>query len=166
MNYLRNAEAGLVLTQDAVVTKNNGQIRIIPLKGMPDMVLNAAMLRDIADKYLPLVKPAISDLDNNLFRNCEAYSNVDFCPNPILLGALLQDCRDVRSGGQTECVRDGAARPVRGYMGFHRNAYPRLVLYLFCPVCGFDGLGRQRSREKPASLGGAHIRNPGVAVQV
>ena len=60
MNYLKNAEAGLVLTQDAVVTKNNGQIRVIPLKGMPDMVLNAAMLRDIADKYLPLVKPAIA----------------------------------------------------------------------------------------------------------
>jgi len=60
MNYLKNPEAGLVLTQDAVVTKNNGQIRIIPLKGMPDMVLNAAMLRDIADKYLPLVKPAIA----------------------------------------------------------------------------------------------------------
>ncbi len=60
MNYLKNAESGLVLTQDSLVTKNNGQIRIIPLKGMPDIVLNAAMLRDIADKYLPLVKPAIA----------------------------------------------------------------------------------------------------------
>jgi hypothetical protein len=60
MNYLKNVGAGVVLTQDAVVTKNNGQIRIIPLKGMPDIVLNAAMLRDIADKYLPLVKPVIA----------------------------------------------------------------------------------------------------------
>jgi hypothetical protein len=60
MNYLKNVDAGLVLTQDAVVTKNNGQIRIIPLKGMPNIVLNAALLRDIADKYLPLVKPAIA----------------------------------------------------------------------------------------------------------
>jgi hypothetical protein len=60
LNYLKNAEAGLVLTQDAVVTKNNGQIRIIPLKGMPDIALNAALLRDIADKYLPLVKPVIA----------------------------------------------------------------------------------------------------------
>jgi len=60
MNYLKNAETGLVLTQDAVVTKNNGQIRIIPLKDMPDIVLNAALLRDIADKYLPMVKPAIA----------------------------------------------------------------------------------------------------------
>jgi len=60
MNYLKNAEAGLVLTQDSVVTKNNGQVRIIPLKGMPNIVLNAALLRDIADKYIPLVKPAIA----------------------------------------------------------------------------------------------------------
>ncbi len=60
LNYLNNVEAGLVLTQDAVVTKNNGQIRVIPLKGMPDIVLNSATLRDLADKYLPLVKPVIS----------------------------------------------------------------------------------------------------------
>ena len=59
-NYLKNAEAGLVLTQDAVVTKNNGQVRVIPLKGMPDIVLNSSMLRDIADQYLPFVKPAIA----------------------------------------------------------------------------------------------------------
>ena len=60
INYLKDAEAGLVLTQDALVTKNNGQIRIIPLKGIPDIVLNAALLRDIADKYLPLAKPTIA----------------------------------------------------------------------------------------------------------
>jgi hypothetical protein len=60
LNYLNNVEAGLVLTQDAVVTKNNGQIRVIPLKAMPDIVLNAATLRDLADKYLPYVKPVIS----------------------------------------------------------------------------------------------------------
>ena len=60
VNYLKKVEAGLVLTQDAIVTKNNGQVRIIPLKGMPDMVLNAAMLRDIADKYIPLIKPVIA----------------------------------------------------------------------------------------------------------
>ena len=60
INYLKNVEAGLVLTQDSIVTKNNGQIRIIPLKGMPDIVLNAALLRDLADKYLPLAKPVIA----------------------------------------------------------------------------------------------------------
>ncbi len=60
LNYLKNAESGLVLTQDAVVIKNNGQIRVIPLKGMPDIVLNAALLSDIADKYLPFVKPFIA----------------------------------------------------------------------------------------------------------
>lgn len=60
VNYLKKVEAGLVLTQDALVTKNNGQVRIIPLKGIPDMVLNAALLSDIADKYLPLVKPVIA----------------------------------------------------------------------------------------------------------
>jgi len=59
-NYLSKVEAGLVLTQDAVVTKNNGQIRVIPLKGMPNIVLNSATLRDLADKYLPFVKPVIS----------------------------------------------------------------------------------------------------------
>jgi hypothetical protein len=60
LNYLNNVEAGLVLTQDAVVTKNNGQIRVIPLKSMPNIVLNSATLRDIADKYLPYVQPVIS----------------------------------------------------------------------------------------------------------
>jgi hypothetical protein len=60
ISYLKDVEAGLVLTQDAIVTKNNGQIRIIPLKGMPNMELNGSMLRDIADKYLPLIKPVIA----------------------------------------------------------------------------------------------------------
>ncbi len=58
LNYLKDTEAGVILTQDAVVIKNSGQIRIIPLKGFPDIVLNSAILRDIADKYLPLVRPA------------------------------------------------------------------------------------------------------------
>jgi len=58
LNYLKDSEAGVILTQDAVVIKNSGQIRIVPLKGFPDVVLNSGILRDIADKYLPLVRPA------------------------------------------------------------------------------------------------------------
>ncbi len=59
LNYLSNAPSGLVLTQDAVVMKNSGQIRVIPLKNIPDIVLNSATLNEITDKYLPLVKPVV-----------------------------------------------------------------------------------------------------------
>jgi hypothetical protein len=56
LDYLKEVSTGAVLTRDSVVTKSQGQIRIIPLKGMPDIVVNSRNLRSLLDEYLPLVK--------------------------------------------------------------------------------------------------------------
>lgn len=55
MSYLKNAKAGAVLTRDAVVTKNQRQIRIISLAGLPDLNLNSAEIRFLLDRYFPTV---------------------------------------------------------------------------------------------------------------
>jgi hypothetical protein len=55
LNYLKPAEAGAVLTRDSLVTKNQEQIRIIPLKNMPDVTLNSLEIQAMADRYLPSV---------------------------------------------------------------------------------------------------------------
>jgi len=58
VNYLKDTEGGIVLTQDAIVTKaSNGQITTLPLERFPDIVLSSATLKDIANKYLPLAGP-------------------------------------------------------------------------------------------------------------
>jgi hypothetical protein len=56
LDYLKDVSTGAVLTRDSVVTKSNGQIRIIPLKEMPDIVVNSRNLRALLDDYLPLAK--------------------------------------------------------------------------------------------------------------
>jgi hypothetical protein len=53
LNYLRTFDNGSVVTHDALVIKLRGQIRIVPLKGFPDLVLNSQALRDIANRLLP-----------------------------------------------------------------------------------------------------------------
>lgn len=53
LDYLKQAQAGAVLTRESLVTKNQGQIRIIPLNTMPDMVLNSHSIKSIVEHYLP-----------------------------------------------------------------------------------------------------------------
>ena len=55
LDYLKDVSTGAVLTRDSVVTKSQGQIRIIPLKGIPDLVVNSRNLRAFLDEYLPTV---------------------------------------------------------------------------------------------------------------
>jgi hypothetical protein len=55
LDYLKDVSTGAVLTRDSVVTKNQRQIRIIPLKGIPDLVVNSRNLRALLDEYLPTV---------------------------------------------------------------------------------------------------------------
>jgi Protein of unknown function (DUF1189) len=60
LKYLKQAGWGVVLTRDSLHTKNrNGQIRILPLKQFPDMVINSENLRTLKDEYLPLVLSVI-----------------------------------------------------------------------------------------------------------
>ncbi|MBI4963954.1 MAG: DUF1189 family protein [Desulfomonile tiedjei] len=54
-NYLKEADSGVVLTGESLVTKDRGQIRIISLKDMPDFVFNSRNLQDLLDQFLPTV---------------------------------------------------------------------------------------------------------------
>jgi hypothetical protein len=53
--YLKQSTQGIVLSRDAVILKNGGEIRIVSLKEAPDIIINAGNLRDLADRYLPTV---------------------------------------------------------------------------------------------------------------
>ncbi|AFM26327.1 DUF1189 family protein [Desulfomonile tiedjei] len=53
--YLKQHTHGIVLSRDAVILKNGGEIRIVSLKDAPDAIINAANLSDLADRYLPTV---------------------------------------------------------------------------------------------------------------
>ncbi len=55
LDYLKDVSTGAVLSRDSVVTKSQGQIRIIPLKGIPDMVINSQSLKALLAQYLPMV---------------------------------------------------------------------------------------------------------------
>jgi len=55
LDYLKDVSTGAVLARESVVTKSQGQIRIIPLKGMPDLVINSRNMRALLDEYLPTV---------------------------------------------------------------------------------------------------------------
>ncbi len=55
MKYLENAEGGFVLTRNRLITKNNTQYRIVPLKDMPDIVINSRSLADLKDRFFPVV---------------------------------------------------------------------------------------------------------------
>jgi len=52
--YLEKADTGAVLAEDRLVVKNGHQIRKISLKGLPDLVLNAASLEALATRYKPV----------------------------------------------------------------------------------------------------------------
>ena len=53
LNYLKEAQAGAVLTGRTIVTKNQGEVRIISLKEIPDMVLNSENIKAALQEYLP-----------------------------------------------------------------------------------------------------------------
>jgi hypothetical protein len=53
LDYLKDVANGVVLTRDTLITKQEGQIRIIPLKGMPDFELNSRTLQELAARYAP-----------------------------------------------------------------------------------------------------------------
>lgn len=55
LDYLKDVSTGFVLTKTSITIKNQRQIRIVPLKEFPDMVLNSRSLRDIVSAYLPTV---------------------------------------------------------------------------------------------------------------
>ncbi len=55
LNYLKNVNTGAVLSRDVITTKNRGEIRIIQLKDLPDMVLNSSTMRDMTQEYFPWV---------------------------------------------------------------------------------------------------------------
>jgi hypothetical protein len=55
LDHLKEADSGAVLTRDGLVTKDRGNIRIIPLKDMPDFVFNSRNLQELLDRFLPTV---------------------------------------------------------------------------------------------------------------
>ncbi len=55
LDYLKDVSTGAVLTKDSIITKSQGQIRIIPFKGLPDLVINSHNLKALLAEYLPTV---------------------------------------------------------------------------------------------------------------
>jgi len=53
LNHLKEVPSGAVLTRDTLVIKNQGEIRILPLKNMPDMVINSESLQTAVRDYMP-----------------------------------------------------------------------------------------------------------------
>ncbi|MGB6066848.1 MAG: DUF1189 family protein [Desulfomonilaceae bacterium] len=54
LDYLKNVQAGAVLTRDSVVTKSQGQIRILPLKSVPNFVINSRNIKALFTRYEPI----------------------------------------------------------------------------------------------------------------
>ncbi len=53
MDYLKDTPSGAVLTRKTLVFKNQNQMRVVPLKDMPDMVVNSRTIREVTAKYVP-----------------------------------------------------------------------------------------------------------------
>jgi hypothetical protein len=53
LEYLKPARDGFVLTRSTLVVKNKGEIRIVPLKDMPNFVLNSRNIGSLVSQYLP-----------------------------------------------------------------------------------------------------------------
>ena len=54
-DYLKDVSDGAVLSRDSLVIKNQGQLQAIPLKWIPDFVINSHNLKALLNKYLPMV---------------------------------------------------------------------------------------------------------------
>jgi hypothetical protein len=57
LNYLKLLENGAVITQDALVMKLRGQVRILPLKDVPNAILNSRALRETFNHLVPRLTP-------------------------------------------------------------------------------------------------------------
>lgn len=55
VDYLKDARSGAVLTRKTLVFKDNRQIRIVPLKDIPDTVINSHAIGELSSKYLPML---------------------------------------------------------------------------------------------------------------
>ena len=55
LDQLQKVSTGAVLTRDSIVIKNQREIRFIPLKDLPDMVINSTHIQDFLGEYLPRV---------------------------------------------------------------------------------------------------------------
>lgn len=55
MAYLKDVPTGAVLTRKSLVFKNRNQTRVVPLKDMPDMVINSRTIREISSNYVPML---------------------------------------------------------------------------------------------------------------
>jgi hypothetical protein len=55
LDYLKDVRAGVVLTKTGIFIKNQYKIQIVPLKELPDMVLNSRSLREIVRDFFPTV---------------------------------------------------------------------------------------------------------------
>ncbi len=55
LDYLKDAKGGFVLSRESLFVKQNGQIRVIPLKDFPDLVLNSASLAEYVETYAPRI---------------------------------------------------------------------------------------------------------------
>jgi hypothetical protein len=55
LDYLKDVQAGIVLTRTSITIKNQHRTQIVPLKEFPDMVLNSRSLSEIARNFFPMV---------------------------------------------------------------------------------------------------------------
>jgi hypothetical protein len=55
LDRLKGVEVGAVLTRNSFVIKSQGEVRTIPLSGMPDMVINGGTIQDAVEHYRPTV---------------------------------------------------------------------------------------------------------------
>jgi len=54
-DYLKDVSDGAVIGSESVVIKSQGQIQAIPLKWIPDFVINSQNLKALLNEYLPMV---------------------------------------------------------------------------------------------------------------
>jgi hypothetical protein len=60
LEYLKDAKAGFVLSRENFVTKSNREIRMIPLKGFPNVDINSRTMRLLFDRYFPWCRVAVA----------------------------------------------------------------------------------------------------------
>lgn len=53
MDYLKDAQSGAVLTRTTMIFKNQHKTQMVPLKGIRDIVINSATIKDLSTKFLP-----------------------------------------------------------------------------------------------------------------
>jgi len=100
LNYLKDAKGGFVLSRDSLFIKNDGQIRVIPLKSFPDVVLDSASLRHYVETYAPRVMSVAAVLIVIYYLLAKTFQILVFalipygftrsCPMPVTYGQALK----------------------------------------------------------------------------